>query len=332
MEKRRLGNSDMHITELAFGAWAIGGWQWGGSDSRQAIRAIEASVENGMTSIDTAPIYGFGLSEELVGKAIKGKRSDVQVLTKCGMSWSGTSGEFFFKSKDNNGISVDIYKYSGKESVLKECEDSLRRLKTDYIDLYQVHWPDMTTPVSETMEALALLKKQGKILAGGVSNYSREWMEEALKTFPLASDQLAYSMVNRDIEKETVPFSLEKNIGIIAYSPLQRGLLAGKIKKGHVFSEGDTRPFTIYYREPNLSRIIKITEELEKIANERKVSLSQLVLNWTILQPGITCALSGARDEKQVLENVKAVEFRIDKEEIARINKLLSDLKIETEF
>lgn len=332
MEKRRLGNSDMHITELAFGAWAIGGWQWGGSDSRQAIRAIEASVENGMTSIDTAPIYGFGLSEELVGKAIKGKRSDVQVLTKCGMSWSGTSGEFFFKSKDNNGISVDIYKYSGKESVLKECEDSLRRLKTDYIDLYQVHWPDMTTPVSETMEALALLKKQGKILAGGVSNYSREWMEEALKTFPLASDQLAYSMVNRDIEKETVPFSLEKNIGIIAYSPLQRGLLAGKIKKGHVFSEGDTRPFTIYYREPNLSRIIKITEELEKIANERKVSLSQLVLNWTILQPGITCALSGARDEKQVLENVKAAEFRIDKEEIARINKLLSDLKIETEF
>lgn len=322
----------MHITELAFGAWAIGGWQWGGSDSRQAIRAIEASVENGMTSIDTAPIYGFGLSEELVGKAIKGKRSDVQVLTKCGMSWSGTSGEFFFKSKDNNGISVDIYKYSGKESVLKECEDSLRRLKTDYIDLYQVHWPDMTTPVSETMEALALLKKQGKILAGGVSNYSREWMEEALKTFPLASDQLAYSMVNRDIEKETVPFSLEKNIGIIAYSPLQRGLLAGKIKKGHVFSEGDTRPFTIYYREPNLSRIIKITEELEKIANERKVSLSQLVLNWTILQPGITCALSGARDEKQVLENVKAAEFRIDKEEIARINKLLSDLKIETEF
>lgn len=322
----------MHITELAFGAWAIGGWQWGGSDSRQAIRAIEASVENGMTSIDTAPIYGFGLSEELVGKAIKGKRSDVQVLTKCGMSWSGTSGEFFFKSKDNNGISVDIYKYSGKESVLKECEDSLRRLKTDYIDLYQVHWPDMTTPVSETMEALALLKKQGKILAGGVSNYSREWMEEALKTFPLASDQLAYSMVNRDIEKETVPFCLEKNIGIIAYSPLQRGLLAGKIKKGHVFSEGDTRPFTIYYREPNLSRIIKITEELEKIANERKVSLSQLVLNWTILQPGITCALSGARDEKQVLENVKAVEFRIDKEEIARINKLLSDLKIETEF
>jgi aryl-alcohol dehydrogenase-like predicted oxidoreductase len=248
------------------------------------------------------------------------------------MSWSGTSGEFFFKSKDNNGISVDIYKYSGKESVLKECEDSLRRLKTDYIDLYQVHWPDMTTPVSETMEALALLKKQGKILAGGVSNYSREWMEEALKTFPLASDQLAYSMVNRDIEKETVPFCLEKNIGIIAYSPLQRGLLAGKIKKGHVFSEGDTRPFTIYYREPNLSRIIKITEELEKIANERKVSLSQLVLNWTILQPGITCALSGARDEKQVLENVKAAEFRIDKEEIARINKLLSDLKIETEF
>jgi aryl-alcohol dehydrogenase-like predicted oxidoreductase len=332
MEKRRLGNSDVLITELAFGAWAIGGWQWGGSDSREAVRAIEASIEHGMTSIDTAPIYGFGLSEEIVGKAIKGKRSEVQILTKCGMSWSGTNGEFFFKSKDNSGISIDIYKYSGRENVIKECENSLRRLKTEYIDLYQVHWPDRTTPVAQTMEALALLKKQGKILAGGVSNYSKDLMGEALKSFPIVSDQLAYSMVNRGIETETVPFCLEHNIGIIAYSPLQRGLLAGKIKKGHVFNEGDTRPFTPYYREPNLSRIIKFNEELKKIADERKVSLSQLVLNWTIQQPGITCALSGARDEKQVAENIRAADFRLAKEEIDRINILLSELKLETEI
>jgi aryl-alcohol dehydrogenase-like predicted oxidoreductase len=330
MEKRRLGKSDVFVSELAFGAWAIGGWQWGGSDTREAIRAIEASVDHGMTSIDTAPIYGFGLSEELVGKAIKGKRSGVQILTKCGMSWSGKNGEFFFKSKDNSGNSVDIYKYSGKESVLKECENSLRRLRTDYIDLYQVHWPDTTTPVEETMEALSILQKQGKILAGGVSNYSREWMNEALKTFSVATNQVAYSMVNRDIEKEVMPFCLEHNIGIIAYSPLQRGLLAGKIKKDHHFSEGDTRPFTIYYKEPNFSRILAMIEKLRKIADDRNISLSQLVLNWTTRQPGMACTLTGARNEDQVVENIKAAAFRLTDEEISRINTLLSELKIET--
>jgi aryl-alcohol dehydrogenase-like predicted oxidoreductase len=332
MNKKRLGQSDVFITELAFGAWAIGGWQWGGSDSKDAVKAMEASIAHGMTSIDTAPIYGFGLSEDLVGKAIKGKRQEVQVLTKCGMSWSGTNGEFFFKSKDNSGISIDIFKYSGKENVIRECEDSLRRLKTDYIDLYQVHWPDKTTPVAETMEAFALLKKQGKILAGGVSNYPGELMNEALKTFPVVSDQVAYSMVNRGIENEIVPFCIGNNIGIIAYSPLQRGLLSGKIKKGHVFNEGDTRPYTLFYKEPNLSRIINLNEKLQKIADERNVTLSQLVLNWTIRQPGITCALSGARNEAQVIENIKGAESMLTEEEIGKINTLLTELKLETEL
>lgn len=329
MKKNRLGNSDVYISELAFGAWAIGGWQWGGSDSRDALRAIEASIDQGMTSIDTAPIYGFGHSEELVGKAIKGKRTGVQILTKCGMSWSGNKGEFFFKSKDNNGSSIDIYKFSGKENVLSECERSLRRLKTDYIDLYQVHWPDNTTPVSETMEALAILVKQGKILAGGVSNYSRDLMSEALTTFPVVTNQVAYSMVNRRIEDEIVPFCVEKNIGIVAYSPLQRGLLAGKISRDHVFEEGDTRPFTIYYKEPNFSRILGMIQKMKKIADERNVSLAQLVLNWTTRQPGMVCTLTGARNEIQVKENIKAGDFRLSEEELSRINSLLSELKIE---
>lgn len=329
MKKNRLGNSDVYVSELAFGAWAIGGWQWGGSDSRDALRAIEASVDQGMTSIDTAPIYGFGHSEELVGKAIKGKRTEVQILTKCGMSWSGNKGEFFFKSRDNSGNSIDIYKYSGKENVLSECDRSLRRLKTDYIDLYQVHWPDNTTPVSETMEALAILVKQGKILAGGVSNYSRDLMSEALTTFPVVTNQAAYSMVNRGIEDEIVPFCVEKNIGIIAYSPLQRGLLAGKISRDHDFGEGDTRPFTLYYKEPNFSRILEMIQKLKKIADDRNVSLSQLVLNWTTRQPGMICTLTGARNEIQVKENIKAGDFRLSDEELYRINSLLSELKIE---
>lgn len=329
MEKRRLGNSDVYVSELAFGAWAIGGWQWGGSDSKDALRAIEASIDNGMTSIDTAPIYGFGHSEELVGKAIKGKRREVQLLTKCGMSWSGNKGEFFFKSKDNSGNSIDIYKYSGKESVLSECDRSLKRLKTDYIDLYQVHWPDLTTPVSETMEALEKLVKQGKILAGGVSNYSRDLLDEALRTFPVATNQVAYSMVNRGIEEELAPFCIEHNIGIIAYSPLQRGLLAGKISKGHVFGDGDTRPFTIYYKEPNFSRILDMIQKLKNIADGRNVNLAQLVLNWTTRQPGMVCTLTGARNEKQVKENIIAANFTLSDDELTRINSLLSGLTIE---
>lgn len=329
MNTNTLGRSDVKVTELAFGAWAIGGWMWGGADSKDAVRAIETAIDHGMTTIDTAPVYGFGLSEELVKKAVKGKRSQVQILTKFGMVWDEKKGDFFFKTTDNSGKSIDIYKYSSKERVLKDCDDSLRRLGTDYIDLYQIHWPDSTTPVSETMEALSILIKQGKIRAGGVSNYPLELLNEAEKTFSVATDQVPYSMVNRDIENELVPFCIEKNIGIIVYSPLQRGILSGKIKQGHVFNEGDTRPSTIYYKEPNLSRIVKLTESFKQIADARNVSVSQLVLNWTIMQPGITCVLAGARNETQVLDNVKAASFRLSDDEMKHINTLLSELKLE---
>lgn len=332
MEYRTLGKSGIKVSELAFGAWAIGGWMWGGTDSKDAIRAIEAAVENGMTTIDTAAVYGFGLSEELTGKAIKGKRTKVQVLTKFGLTWNEKKGEFYFSTQDNSGKPVDIYRYSSKEKVISECEMSLKRLGTDYIDLYQIHWADPTTPVSETMEALEILVKQGKIRAGAVCNYSLELMEEAEKSFPIASNQVPYSMVNRGIEKEVVPHCIEKRTGILAYSPLQRGLLTGKIKKDHIFSDGDTRPNSLYYKEPNLSRINNLTEDLKKIADEREVTTSQLVLNWTLQQPGITCVLVGARNAAQVLDNVKAADFRLTNDEIERINKHLSALKIETKI
>lgn len=330
MKYRKLGNSDVVVSEIAFGAWAIGGWLWGGADSEDAIRAIETAVDNGMTTIDTAAIYGFGLSEELVGRAIKGKRTKVQILTKFGMVWDEKKGSYYFSSKNNEGKDVEIYNYSSRERVLKDCEASLKRLGTDYIDLYQIHWPDSTTPVSETMETLHELIKQGKIRAGGVSNYSVELMSEAIKTLTIASNQVPYSMVNRTIEKSIIPYCLQNNIGILAYSPLQRGILTGKIKKGHKFGEGDSRPDTVYYKEPNLSNILNFVEELRIIADERKVTLSQMVLNWTIRQPGITCALAGARNAAQVLENLGAVDFDLTDDEMARINGYISNLKIET--
>jgi aryl-alcohol dehydrogenase-like predicted oxidoreductase len=332
MEYRSLGQSDIKVSELAFGAWAIGGWLWGGADSKDAVRAIETAVDNGMTTIDTAAVYGFGLSEELVGKATRGKREKVQILTKFGLSWNEKKGEFFFTSLDNTGKEISIYKYSSKDKIISDCDQSLKRLGTDYIDLYQIHWADSTTPVSETMEAIEYLVKKGKIRAGAVCNYSRELMAEAGKTYRIASNQVPYSMVNRSIEPDIVPYCIENNIGILAYSPLQRGLLTGKIKPGHKFNEGDTRPTTLYYKEPNFSRIMKLTDNLAKIANELNITLSQLVLNWTLRQPGITCALAGARNASQVLENVKAAGFKLTYEDISQINKCLSDLKLETKI
>lgn len=329
MEYRKLGKSDLEISVLAFGAWAIGGWLWGGADSEDAVKAIETAIDNGMTTIDTASVYGFGLSEELTGKAIKGKRDRVQLFTKFGMSWTDTRGFFFFDTKHNDGRDVKIYRYASRERVISDCEDSLRRLGTDYIDLFQIHWPDPTTPVSETMEALELLIDQGKIRAGGVCNYDLGLTREASEIFPLASNQVPYSMVNRKIEDDVVPFCMGKNIGILAYSPLQRGLLTGKIRQGHTFNEGDNRPSTPYYREPNLSNILGFLDDIRPIADGHGATLAQLVLNWTIQQPGITCALAGARNSEQVLDNLGAVDFDLTNEEIAKINNALKDISIQ---
>ncbi len=330
MKYRTLCKTDIKVSELAFGAWAIGGWLWGGADSNDAIKAIETAIDNGMTTIDTAAVYGFGLSEELTGKAVRGKRDKVQILTKFGMVWDDNKGSYYFSTKLNDGNSVDIYAYSSKERVLKDCDASLKRLGTDYIDLYQIHWPDPTTPVTETMEALNILIDNGKIRAGAVSNYSVDLMKEAVKTTVVASNQVPYSMVNRNIEKEIIPWCISNNVGILAYSPLQRGLLTGKIKKGHKFGDGDSRPDTVFYKEPNLSRIIKFTNDLKLIADEREVTLSQLVLNWTMHRPGITCVLAGARNPEQVLENVRAADFTLSADETKMINELISKLKIET--
>jgi aryl-alcohol dehydrogenase-like predicted oxidoreductase len=182
------------------------------------------------------------------------------------------------------------------------------------------------------MEALEALIAKGKIRAGGVCNYSASLMEEACQTFSLASNQVPYSMVKRDIEKDVVPYSIKNNISILAYSPLQRGLLAGRIKPGHKFNEGDTRPTTPYYKEPNLSNILGLLEKLKPIADEHNATLSQLVLNWTIHQPGITCALAGARNPEQVLENIGASGFSLKEEEISRINKYISEISIDTKI
>jgi aryl-alcohol dehydrogenase-like predicted oxidoreductase len=329
METRKLGRSDIKATVITFGAWAIGGWMWGGSDRKEAVEAIKASLDQGVTSIDTAPAYGQGLSEELCGEAILGKdRTRIQLLTKYGLSWNTTRGEFFFKSRDGKGKELLIHKLASKESIMKECENSLKRLGTDYIDLYQIHWPDSTTPVSETMEAMQRLMEQGKIKAAGVCNYTQELMKEAEKTLPLTSNQVPYSMVNRDIEKGVVPYARKNNMAVIAYSPLQRGLLTGKIRPGHRFTEGDTREGNLYYSDENISRVNAFLEKLKPLAEQKKATIGQLVIRWTIEQPGITIALVGARNATQAIENAKAGDIQLSSEELAFISGELEKLKL----
>ncbi|WP_210151191.1 aldo/keto reductase [Chryseobacterium scophthalmum] len=327
MQYRKLGNTDLELSVITHGAFAIGGNMWGGNEKQDSINSIHASLDHGVTSIDTAPFYGFGLSEEMIGEAIKGKdRSKIQLLTKFGLVWDGSNngkGEFFFDANDDGKI-LPVYKFASKENIIKEVEESLKRLGTDYIDLLQLHWPDSTTSISETMEAMELLIHQGKIRVAGVSNYSVEQMEEANKTLKLASNQVSYSMLNREIENNLVLYSLENNSGIIVYSPMERGLLTGKYFKEDQLKENDHR--NGYFSQFDLDKVKNFLEKIEPIAQDKGATLSQLVLRWTTLQPAISVVLAGARNAQQAIENAKAMSFDLSQEELNFINSELSQL------
>ena len=245
MEYRQLGETKLNLSAITYGAFAIGGSMWGGNEKQDSIDAIQASLDQGVSSLDTAPFYGFGLSEVLIGEAIKKRdRSKIQILSKFGLVWDGSNkgkGEYFFNAADDKGNPVPVYKFASKENVIKEVEESLKRLGTDYIDLLQIHWPDTTTPISETMEAMDLLIKEGKIRAAGVCNYDLGQLKTAAQSIQLASNQVNYSMLNKGIEQDIVPYALENNISIIAYSPLERGLLTGKYFKDAKLKTDDHR-------------------------------------------------------------------------------------------
>ncbi|AZA53619.1 aldo/keto reductase [Chryseobacterium sp. G0201] len=327
MEYRKLGNTDLELSVITHGAFAIGGNMWGGNEKKDSIDSIHASLDHGVTSIDTAPFYGFGLSEEMIGEAIKGKdRSKIQLLTKFGLVWDESNngkGEFFFDAEEN-GVKIPVYKLASKENIIKEVEESLKRLGTDYIDLLQLHWPDSTTCICETMEAMELLIQQGKILSAGVSNYRVEQMQEANRTLNLASNQVSYSMLNRAIENDLVPYSLENNSGIIVYSPMERGLLTGKYFKEDKLKENDHR--NGYFSQFDLNKVKIFLEKIEPIAQEKGATLSQLVLRWTTLQPALTVVLAGARNAQQAIENAKAMSFDLSQEELDFINSELGKL------
>ncbi len=319
---RRLGQSDVLVSPVTFGAWAVGGWMWGGSDEAESIAAIQASIDHGATTIDTAAIYGQGYSEEVVARAIEGRRDQVQIATKCGMRWDS---ERRLRPLAHEGQPRQGHHHPQEfapDSVAYECEQSLKRLKIDVIDLYQVHWHDASTPVEDTMHALLKLKEQGKIRAIGVSNYDVPLMKGAVAVGQLDSLQPPYSLIQRKIEPAILPYCRENNIGVIVYSPMERGLLTGSVTPDRVFPPGDHRASHKFFTVENRKRVLAALELVKPIAEAHKMSLAQLAIAWTIAEPGITAALVGARNPEQAVHNAQAMNFTLSEGERAEIRKV----------
>jgi len=290
MQYRELGHSGIQASVVAIGAWQMGGWRWGGTDEALSIKAIHAAIDNGINLLDTAPAYGMGLSEEVLGKALKGKRDKVVLATKCGLVWHVNKGTYHFDQNNQ-----PVYKYLGPESIKYEVELSLQRLQTDYIDLCQTHWQDITTPIEETMGALLDLQKQGKIRAIGVSNATVDNIKEYQRYGMVASSQELYSMLERKIEKELLPYCRSQSISMLAYSPLAKGLLTGKIGPERQFSGDDQRINHPLFTMENRIRITAMLDQFKPIADSHNISLGQLAIAWTFSQPGVTHVLAGTQ-------------------------------------
>ncbi len=326
MLHRPVGKLNVDASVVALGCWAIGGWMWGGNDENQAIKTIHAAIDSGINFLDTAAVYGFGRSEEIVGKALRGKRDKVILATKCGLVWDRTDGDFHFYSDDKHPVKgpakYAIYKCLKPDSIISEVERSLKRLQTDYIDLYQTHRQDSTTPVDETKETLEKLKKQGKIRAIGVSNVTLDH----LKAYgDIDSDQESYSMLDRQIEQNGIrDYCREHNIAILAYSPMARGLLTGKLTEDRVFNEGDQRKDNPLFSVERRKKINAMLAEFTNIARAHNATTTQIVIAWTFNQPGITHVLCGARTPQQAIENAQAGSIKLTPAEIASVNDIVN--------
>jgi aryl-alcohol dehydrogenase-like predicted oxidoreductase len=310
METRQLGNSDLYITVLGFGAWAVGGGGWTGSMGPQneadSIPAIHAALDHGMNWIDTAALYGLGHSEEVVRRALAGRSPRPYVFTKCERVWD---------EQGNVGASLKA------ASIRRECEDSLRRLKVDAIDLYQIHWPEPDQDIEEGWTEMARLKEEGKVRHIGVSNFNVAQMRRAQKIAPITSLQPPYSIVTREIEPEILPYARANNMGVIVYSPMSAGLLTGAMTKERVasFAAEDWRRNLPNFREPLLSRNLRLVERLREIGSRHGRSPGEVAIAWALDNPAVTGAIVGFRSRKQVQGVIGAAEFRLLADEFAEI-------------
>ncbi|MDD3244485.1 MAG: aldo/keto reductase [Eubacteriales bacterium] len=312
MRYKRLGKSDMNVSVITVGTWAIGGQGWGDVDRKQSIEAINTMLDNGVNFIDTAPIYGQGYSEEVVGEAIKGRdRSSFMISTKVGLCW-GMNAERGWR--DN-----------GRVNIYREIDLSLQRLGTDYVDMYLIHWPDDKTPIQETMEALESLVKAGKIRHFGVSNWNEAMITEGNKYGCISAIQPPYSMVNRS-QEDLMKFAKEQDIGTMTYGSLGSGILTGAIREKPDWDPRDIRlNFYDFYKEPKFSKVQKLLLEMDKVAEQRGVPLAQVTINWSTQNPLVDTALLGVRNSREALENCKALDWELSQEEINTLNKALAD-------
>lgn len=314
MQTKPLGNSDLHITPIGFGAWAIGGsgWAfgWGAQDDHDSVEAIQRSLDLGVNWIDTAAIYGLGHSEEVVAKALKGRTDRPYIFTKCSMIWN---------EKGEIGRSLK------KDSIRHEVEASLRRLEVETIDLYQIHWPNPEPEIEEGWTALAKLKDEGKIRHIGVSNFNVEQLQRAQAIAPVTSLQPPYSLINRKVESEVLPFCQEHNIGVIVYSPMQSGLLTGAMNPERVANmpDDDWRKQSNEFQEPRLSRNLKLVEVLRQVGQEHERSPGEVAIAWTLNHSAVTAAIVGGRNGKQVEGIIGAGEFRLDESALNKISNFL---------
>lgn len=315
MQKKQLGNSDLHLTPIGVGAWAIGGggWKfaWGPQDDNDSIAAIRKALDAGINWIDTAAVYGLGHSEEVVARALEGVANRPYVFTKCERNWNEAR---------------EIVPCLKRDAIRQECENSLRRLKVDVIDLYQIHWPEPDEDVEEGWETLARLKDEGKVRWIGVSNFNAAQMKRAQAIAPITSLQPPYSMLSPEIEHDQLPYCLENNIGVIVYSPMKSGLLTGKMTRERIagMPADDFRQRTAHFQEPKLSRNLKLVEVLREIGNRHGRTPGEVAIAWTLRNPAVTAAIVGMRSSRQVDGVIGAMEFRLADAEANEIAAFLA--------
>ncbi len=315
MQKRRLGNTDLELTTVGLGTWAMGGpWQygWGPQDDDEAVAAIQAALETGINWIDTAPAYGLGHSEELVGEALKRRSERPIIATKCGLLWN--------EKKEK----VSCLK---RESIRQECHASLKRLGIEVIDLYQMHWPDPDQDLEQAWEEMARLCEEGKVRYLGASNFSVGQLKRVQKIHPVASLQPPYNMLHRQVEDELLDYCGQNDIGVVAYSPMERGLLTGKFDQAHLaaLAPDDHRRRSPDFQEPRFSATLELVEGLRKIAERNGRTCAQLAISWVLRRREVTAAIVGARRPSQILETAPASDWKLSKKDIDKIEKLLAE-------
>ncbi|MBI2619854.1 MAG: aldo/keto reductase [Ignavibacteriales bacterium] len=310
MKTRKLGTNGPDLTVIGFGAWAIGGpwvYGWGPVDDRESIAAIHAALDAGINWIDTAAAYGFGHSETIVGRALKGMRGKAFVATKGGLVPDGKG---------------DVYRNSRPESIRTEIEESLLRLQTDHVDLYQIHWPDVGVPFEDSWETMVRLREEGKARFIGVSNYDVAALERCHAISPAQSLQPPYSMLTREVESEILPYCLKRGIGVLAYSPMQSGLLSGTFDKSRLAPD-DWRHKFHWFQEPNLSAALEFVEDLRPMAAKYEATVGQLAIQWVLADPAVTCAIVGARRPRQIIETIRAADLLLSREDLDYIRHLM---------